>query len=163
MAVCERDGCADFPPCVDPGCQGLHERLCRDETAAEPARTLHITVTDADGRAAGEAFGLSYAVHHVKMRRALECFAGRLAERQWVKVPADATIPPGIRIRTEGVRVDGTRWAHEDIYPETPFPPKARYRDRTFLISADRLGDLIYPVAADLHPVAAFIITGDGS
>ena len=158
MAVCERDGCAvtvrhwhgsktaqvfecrsvvhrcgDFPFCVDP----------RTSTV-EISRTLRIEVTDADALAARD-FWLNPkpALVLERLRTLLEWYAARLRARQWVEVPAEATIPVGMLHRDECVRQDGTMWAHEDV-ARVQISPEVR-QDRVVCVPADRLDDLIYP------------------
>ena len=122
--------------------QGVNERLCRAET--EPARTLRIEVTDGDALAARD-FWLNPkpALVLERLRTLLEWYAARLRARQWVDVPAEATIPVGMLHRDECVRQDGTMWAHEDV-ARVQISPEVR-QDRVVCVPADRLDDLVYP------------------
>lgn len=122
--------------------QGVNERLCRAET--EPARTLRIEVTDGDALAARDSWlNPKPALVLERLRTLLEWYAARLRARQWVDVPAEATIPVGMLHRDECVRQDGTMWAHEDV-ARVQISPEVR-QDRVVCVPADRLDDLIYP------------------
>ena len=127
--------------------QGVQERLCRAET--EPARTLRIEVTedDVDTALIAADYDLSLVTPNGQVRKdafvMLASFAERLRARQWVDVPAEATIPVGMLHRDECVRQDGTMWAHEDV-ARVQISPEVR-QDRVVCVPADRLDDLIYP------------------
>ena len=107
-------------------------------------RTLRIEVTDADALAARD-FWLNPkpALVLERLRTLLEWYAARLRARQWVDVPAEATIPVGMLHRDECVRQDGTMWAHEDV-ARVQISPEVR-QDRVVCVPADRLDDLVYP------------------
>lgn len=133
--------------------QGLHERLCRAETAPDAApRTLRIEVTDDDVAAGLATWAAKKSAFQrpLRLRAVLDVFACRLADRQWDEVPAEATIPAGMPTRGEGYYYShGGPWAHERVL-DVAIPPDARLTDCTYFVPADRVGELIMPEPPDL-------------
>ena len=128
--------------------QGLHERLCRAETAPDAApRTLRIEVTDDDVAAGLDTWAAKKSAFQrpLRLRAVLDVFACRLADRHWDEVPAKATIPAGMPTRVEGYYYShGGPWAHERVL-DVAFPPDARLMDCTYFVPADRVGELVMP------------------
>lgn len=142
--------------------------------APEPERKLRIEVTYDDLVDALDAadYPPTYAGDQIGVdaKRMLECFAERLARRQWVLVPADATIPVDIPVRIEGIPSVSGRRALEMRRPRHAgaWTPQDRVRcypdgQATFFVPADRFDELIVSdLAARLYDRLAASMPRDG-